>query len=125
MPKIQSYVTSENFDKMQIIIDEMIKDGATRSEANISLLSAKLINMGLILWEAQNKSIDENHVDSEVPDFNELILKSSYRTEFYAQAILQLILEPSRNDKTLNLEKIQEMINKNAESQMAKLKDNN
>lgn len=125
MPKIQSYVTSENFEKMQEIIDGMIKDGATRSEANISLISARLINMGLILWEAQNKSIDESYAGSEEPDFNELILKSSYRTEFYSQAILQLILDPSRNDKTLNLEKIQEIINKNAESQMAKIKDNN
>lgn len=122
MPRIQSHVPSVNYKKMESIIEELINDGATRSEANISSIAAKLIDMGLILWEAQNKPKDEDGEGSVSekgePDIEALLrenLKGSFKSELYSQIFLQFLLNPDMTKQAGDYESIKRQIHKAAE----------
>lgn len=125
MPRIQSFVPSGNYKKMEDIIDELIKDGATRSEANISSIAAKLIDMGLILWEAQNKKDGNDDAGDEelstaclADESLKEILKGIYRTELFAQTVLQLVMDPSQVVGAGSYKEIKNKIHQNADSQV-------
>lgn len=123
MPRVQSYIPSANYKKMEDIIDELLKDGATRSEANISSLTAKLIDLGLILYEVQNKKEASSGADAEdggnVDASADTLLKEnmtvSVRTELYAQVILQILLDPSVINEAESYKQIKSQIKTNAE----------
>ena len=123
MPRVQSYIPSANYKKMEDIIDELLKDGATRSEANISSLTAKLIDLGLILYEVQNKkeassgadAEDGGNVDASADTFLKENMTVSVRTELYAQVILQILLDPSVINEAESYKQIKSQIKTNAE----------
>lgn len=123
MPRVQSYIPSANYKKMEDIIDELLKDGATCSEANISSLTAKLIDLGLILYEVQNKKEASSGADAEdggtVDASADTLLKEnmtvSVRTELYAQVILQILLDPSVINEAESYKQIKSQIKTNAE----------
>lgn len=123
MPRVQSYIPSANYKKMEDIIDELLKDGATRSEANISSLTAKLIDLGLILYEVQNKKEASSGADAEdggnVDASADTLLKEnmtvSVRTELYAQVILQILLDLSVINEAESYKQIKSQIKTNAE----------
>lgn len=120
MPRIQSFIPSVNYKKMENIIDELHKDGATRSEANVSSIAAKLIDMGLILWEAQNKSKDEKETgEGEGADDNDFfreILKYAMKAESYSRMNLQLRINPELITEDVSYEGIKKAIEENADS---------
>ncbi|HAV8936362.1 TPA: hypothetical protein NNA44_004380 [Escherichia coli] len=127
MPKIQSYVPATTYKKMEIIIEEMRTDGALRHEANMSSLVARLINLGLILYEAQKKSEggtgEDEAVDGgrkfEVEDFVRENFKGTLKVELYSQILLQLMLYP---DITVgSYEDIKQTIHNTAEEIVSKL----
>lgn len=127
MPRVQSYIPSGNYKKMEDIIDEMRNDGATRGEANMSSVVAKLIDMGLILYEAQKNSeggdgegeaVDGNGKFS-IEDFVRDNLKGTLKVELYAQVMLQLMLYPGMS--VGNYEDIKQQINSTAEEYVSKL----
>lgn len=119
MPRIQSHIPSVNYKKMESIIEELIKDGATRSEANISSIAAKLIDMGLILWEAQNKPKEEAQEGAEVSDgvdhFRE-ILKHTMMAEAYSRMNLQIRMNPELLTKEVSYEGLKKSIEANVDS---------
>lgn len=127
MPKIQSYVPAKTYKKMEEILDGLHQDGALRHEANISSIAAKLIDMGLILWEAQNKKKDEtdgeggkgSDVDSEL--FVRESLKGSYKIELYSQIFLQILLNPEMAKQAGDYESLKKQIHKAAEEMAEKL----
>ncbi|WP_217077103.1 relaxosome protein TraM [Klebsiella sp. PL-2018] len=123
MPRIQSFVPSGNYKKIEDIVNDLVQDGATRSEANISSVAAKLIDMGLILWEAQNKKSSGDE-DSGVENGNNNdereslieIRKGIHRTEAFAQTLLQFVIDPSKLTSKVNYYAIKEQIQRNADS---------
>jgi hypothetical protein len=119
MPRIQSHIPSVNYKKMESIIEELINDGATRSEANISSIAAKLIDMGLILWEAQNKPKEEAQEGAEVSDgvdhFRE-ILKHTMMAEAYSRMNLQIRMNPELLTKEVSYEGLKKSIEANVDS---------
>lgn len=129
MPKIQSYVPAKTYKRMEAIIEELHQDGALRHEANISSLTARLVDMGLILYELQNKKNDDNEESEpqdgtksfEVEDFLRETLKGSLKTELYSQIVLQLLLYPEMVKAVGDYEFIKEQIQKTAEDITRKL----
>lgn len=103
MPKIQSYVSSTVYRKMSDIIDNLLKDGAERHEANISALAAKLIDMGMILYELQNKESEPVANDGEQDGDNATLvietLKRAMKAEMYSRLTLQLTLDENLKNK--------------------------
>lgn len=123
MPRIQSFVPSGNYKKIEDIVNDLLLDGATRSEANISSVAAKLIDMGLILWEAQNKKssgdedsgVENGNNNDECESLKE-IRKGVHRTEALAQALLQFVIDPSQLTPEVDYYAIKEQIQENADS---------
>lgn len=120
MPKIQSYVSSTVYRKMSDIIDNLLKDGAERHEANISALAAKLIDMGMILYELQNKESDPGAGDGgQASDSETLILetlKRSMKAELYARLNIQLTLDESLKSRVGSYDDIKQSIEKQVDS---------
>lgn len=123
MPRIQSFVPSGNYKKIEDIVNDLVQDGATRSEANISSVAAKLIDMGLILWEAQNKKSSgdedigvENGNNNDERESLIEIRKGIHRTEAFAQTLLQFVIDPSKLTSKVNYYAIKEQIQENADS---------
>lgn len=120
MPRIQSFIPSGNYKKMEDIIDELHKDGATRSEVNMSSIAAKLIDMGLILWEAKNKSKDEQETGrdetSDGNDYFREILKYAMKAEAYSRMNLQIRINPELITEDVSYEGIKKAIEENADT---------
>lgn len=122
MPKIQSYVPAKTYKKMEAILDGLHQDGALRHEANISSLAARLIDMGLMLYEVQNKKDEEGEgentgngdFDAEV--FLRETLKGSFKSELYSQIFLQILLNPEMAKKAGDFETIKQQIHQAAEN---------
>lgn len=125
MPKIQSYVPAKTYKKMEAILDDLHQDGALRHEANISSLAARLIDMGLMLYEVQNKKAEEGEgehtrngdFDTEV--FLRETLKGSFKSELYSQIFLQILLNPEMVKHAGDYETIKKQIHKAAEDMLS------
>lgn len=126
MPKIQSYVPAKTYKKMEAILDVLHQDGALRHEANLSSLAARLIDMGLMLYEVQNKKTEEGEgentgsgdFDTEV--FLRETLKGSFKSELYSQIFLQILLNPEMAKRAGDYETLKEQIHKAAEDMVNK-----
>lgn len=126
MPKIQSYVPAKTYKKMEEILDGLHQDGALRHEANISSLAARLIDLGLILYELQNKKDEDGEgaaSEKGETDIETLLrenLKGSFKSELYSQIFLQLLLNPDMVKQAGDYESIKKQIHKAAEEMTEK-----
>lgn len=119
MPRIQSYVPSSAYKRMEEIIEELSKDGADRSEANISSLVARLVEMGLILWDAKNKDESEQINEQVGDDINSLHMKEilirAMRAESFSRMNLQISLMPDLTKSEMNYKQVKAVIEQNVD----------
>lgn len=105
---------------MSDIIDNLLKDGAERHEANISALAAKLIDMGIILYELQNKESEPAANDGEQEGDNATLvietLKRAMKAEMYARLTLQLTLDENLKNKVGSYDDIKQSIETQVDS---------
>lgn len=128
MPKIQSYIPSQTYNKMTDIIDSLIQDGADRYEVNLSSLAAKLIDMGMVMYELQNKTVDNqdeqnNHEESILlEDLRLETLRSALRAELYSQGILQIAFVPEARSGSEGYDRYCETVQEQVEEILRRFK---
>lgn len=114
MPRIQSYVPASAYKRMEEIIEELLSDGADRGEANMSSLVARLVEMGIILWDAKKKEepeqLDSSGDDEGNDHYMKEILRRAMRAESFSRMNLQIALMPEVTDTGMNYKQLKEAI---------------
>jgi hypothetical protein len=101
MPRAQVYITQNNYKRIQDIVDAKKDDGADRTEANISSVAAMLLDVGLRVYEFQQKkeqddaSLNENSGDDggmpEQRELNKIMLENVLKASYASTIILQMM----------------------------------
>lgn len=85
MPKIQVFVSKPILDDINHIVDEKRKEGADRSEANVSQTTAMLTELGLRVYKLQQDKKSDGFSQEE---FNKIMLENMMKTSFVCQKLL-------------------------------------
>ncbi|EFL92645.1 TraM conjugal transfer protein [Candidatus Regiella insecticola LSR1] len=85
MPKIQVFVSKAILENINTIVIDKRNDGAKEHEANTSNTASMLIELGLKVYELQQKKTDSNFNQTE---FNKVILENVVKTSFICQKLL-------------------------------------
>lgn len=128
MPRTQVYVTQNSYKRIEAIVDEKKKDGADRSEANISSVAAMLLDIGLRVYEfQQKKETQNNNVQNENDEqnltqekFNRTLMENVLKTSYASTILLQMLgkIEEVEKIDSFNFEKIREDIKEKTVNQL-------
>lgn len=131
MPRAQVYITQNNYKRIQSIVDAKKEDGADRTEANVSSVAAMLLDIGLRVYEFQQKKEQEGEIDSiqennDLPDplmFNKVLLENILKASYASTTLLQMIgnLDEVKNIDSFNYENVKVQIRDKIDSQLTKI----
>ncbi|EBS5182127.1 hypothetical protein DRE96_23510 [Salmonella enterica subsp. enterica serovar Chester] len=131
MPRAQVYITQNNYKRIQSIVDAKKEDGADRTEANVSSVAAMLLDIGLRVYEFQQKKEQEGEVDSiqesnDLPDplmFNKVLLENILKASYASTTLLQMIgnLDEVKNIDSFNYENVKVQIRDKIDDQLIKV----
>ncbi|EAC0381499.1 hypothetical protein QF20_004709 [Salmonella enterica subsp. enterica] len=131
MPRAQVYITQNNYKRIQSIVDAKKEDGADRTEANVSSVAAMLLDIGLRVYEFQQKKEQEGEVDSiqesnDLPDplmFNKILLENILKASYASTTLLQMIgnLDEVKNIDSFNYENVKVQIRDKIDDQLTKV----
>lgn len=131
MPRAQVYITQNNYRRIQSIVDAKKEDGADRTEANISSVAAMLLDIGLRVYEFQQKKEQEEEVKSgqennDLPDplvFNKVLLENILKASYASTTLLQMMgnLDEVKNIDSFNYGKIKAQIRDKIDGQLNKI----
>lgn len=135
MPRAQVYITQNNYKRIQAIVDAKKEDGADRTEANVSSVAAMLLDIGLRVYEFQQKKEQEGEVDSaqennDLPDplmFNKVLLENILKASYASTTLLQMIgnLDEVKNIDSFNYENVKVKIRDKIDDQLTKVFSHN
>ncbi|AXF79030.1 relaxosome protein TraM [Erwinia tracheiphila] len=131
MPRAQVYITQNNYKRIQSIVDAKKEDGADRTEANVSSVAAMLLDIGLRVYEFQQKKEQEGEIDSiqennDLPDplmFNKVLLENILKASYASTTLLQMIgnLDEVKNIDSFNYENVKVQIRDKIDGQLTKI----
>jgi len=134
MPRAQVYITQNNYKRIQSIVDAKKEDGADRTEANISSVAAMLLDIGLRVYEFQQKKEQEGEVDitqenDDLPDplmFNKILLENILKASYASTTLLQMIenLDEVKNRDSFSYENVKVQIRDKIDDQLTKVFSN-
>ncbi|MBY4890605.1 relaxosome protein TraM [Pantoea sp. DY-15] len=107
MPRVQTFLNSELFDKILEIVEQRKKEGASANEVNVSSITNMLAGLGLRVYQLQR---EENGEPFDQTEFNKTLLSVCVLTKLYsAKSLAALKLLPGLSDNVLfDLAKIKE-----------------
>lgn len=99
MPRAQVYITQNNYKRIQSIVDAKKEDGADRTEANVSSVAAMLLDIGLRVYEFQQKKEQEDEIESAGDGnvltgsavLNKVLLENILKTSYASTILLQMV----------------------------------
>lgn len=96
MPRAQVYITQNNYKRIQSIVDAKKEDGADRTEANVSSVAAMLLDIGLRVYEFQQKKEQEgdsgeNHGVLSSIDLDKTLIENVLKTSYATTVLLQMV----------------------------------
>ena len=99
MPRAQVYITQNNYKRIQSIVDAKKEDGADRTEANVSSVAAMLLDIGLRVYEFQQKKEKEEEIESagdgnvltDSAVLNKVLLENILKTSYASTILLQMV----------------------------------
>ncbi|MGX5056343.1 relaxosome protein TraM [Enterobacter asburiae] len=96
MPRAQVYISQNNYKRIQSIVDAKKEDGADRTEANISSVAAMLLDIGLRVYEFQQKkelegNSGENHEVLNSIDVDKTLMENVLKTGYAITVLLQMV----------------------------------
>lgn len=129
MPRAQVYITQNNYKRIQSIVDAKKEDGADRTEANVSSVAAMLLDIGLRVYEFQQKKEKEGdslQESNDLPDplmFNKILLENILKASYASTTLLQMIgnLDEVKNIDSFNYENVKVQIREKIDDQLTKV----
>jgi len=134
MPRAQVYITQNNYKRIQAIVDAKKEDGADRTEANVSSVSAMLLDIGLRVYEFQQKREQEEEIES-TEDFdvltdstvlNKVLLENILKTSYASTILLQMVgnINEVKGVESFNYDNIKLQIREKVDNDLASLLNN-
>lgn len=133
MPRAQVYITQNNYKRIQSIVDAKKEDGADRTEANVSSVAAMLLDIGLRVYEFQQKKEQEEGVDGGGEgngddnlgsiEINKVIMENILKTSYASTILLQMIgsIDEVKNIESFSFENIKSQIREKANEELNKI----
>ncbi|WP_191939587.1 relaxosome protein TraM (plasmid) [Pantoea agglomerans] len=133
MPRAQVYITQNNYKRIQAIVDAKKEDGADRTEANVSSVAAMLLDIGLRVYEFQQKKEleegigeGEENYDSSVVDsiaFNKILMENILKTSYASTILLQMVgsFEEMKETGLFNYDNVKKQIREKAGDELSKI----
>ncbi|MGX5025134.1 relaxosome protein TraM [Enterobacter sp. UPMP2060] len=133
MPRAQVYITQNNYKRIQAIVDAKKEDGADRTEANVSSVSAMLLDIGLRVYEFQQKKEQEEIESTENCDvltdstvFNKVLLENILKTSYASTILLQMVgnINEVKGVESFNYDNVKLQIREKVDNDLASLLNN-
>lgn len=133
MPRAQVYITQNNYKRIQSIVDAKKEDGADRTEANVSSVAAMLLDIGLRVYEFQQKKEQEEGVDGGREgneddnlgsiEINKVIMENILKTSYASTILLQMIgsIDEVKNIGSFSFENIKSQIREKTNDELNKI----
>lgn len=133
MPRAQVYITQNNYKRIQAIVDAKKEDGADRTEANVSSVAAMLLDIGLRVYEFQQKKEQEEGVDGGGEgneddnlgsiEINKVIMENILKTSYASTILLQMIgsIDEVKNIESFSFENIKSQIREKTNEELNKI----
>lgn len=134
MPRAQVYITQNNYKRIQSIVDAKKEDGADRTEANVSSVSAMLLDIGLRVYEFHQKKEQEEEIES-TEDFdvltdstvlNKVLLENILKTSYASTILLQMVgnINEVKGVESFNYDNVKLQIREKVDNDLASLLNN-
>lgn len=134
MPRAQVYITQNNYKRIQAIVDAKKEDGADRTEANVSSVAAMLLDIGLRVYEFQQKKEQEEEIENaedrniltDSTIFNKVLLENILKTSYASTILLQMVgnINEVKAVESFNFDKIKSLIRDQVGKDLASLLNN-
>ncbi|AWK15141.1 conjugal transfer relaxosome DNA-binding protein TraM [Candidatus Fukatsuia symbiotica] len=99
MPKLQVFINKTILEKINTIVFNKRNDGAKKHEVNTSNTTSMLIELGLKVYELQQRKTESNFNQTEL---NKVMLENMVKTNFICQKLLGMnsfMSEIQKNEK--------------------------
>ncbi|WP_261653646.1 relaxosome protein TraM [Erwinia mallotivora] len=133
MPRAQVYITQNNYKRIQSIVDAKKEDGADRNEANVSSVAAMLLDIGLRVYEFQQKKEQEEIESTEDCDvlkdsavLNKVLLENILKTSYASTILLQMVgnINEVKGVESFSYDNIKLQIREKVDNDLASLLNN-
>lgn len=131
MPRAQVYITQNNYKRIQSIVDAKKEDGADRTEANVSSVAAMLLDIGLRVYEFQQKKEQEEEIESAGDDntltdstvLNKVLLENILKTSYASTILLQMVsnINEVKGIESFNYDNVKLQIREKLDNDLASL----
>jgi len=132
MPRAQIYITKANLEKIRSIVNHERNHGVDENEANLSSVAAMLLNLGLQVYEFQQRKKQngendqpENDDAKKVAMFNRILMENVLKTSYASAAILQMVgeLDELKNKNSYGFHDLKSMIRRKTENKLSEIFD--
>lgn len=134
MPRAQVYITQNNYKRIQAIVDAKKEDGADRTEANVSSVAAMLLDIGLRVYEFQQKKEQEEEIEStenfdvltDSTVLNKVLLENILKTSYASTILLQMVgnINEVKGVESFNYDNVKLQIREKVDNDLASLLNN-
>lgn len=134
MPRAQVYITQNNYKRIQAIVNAKKEDGADRTEANVSSVSAMLLDIGLRVYEFQQKKEQEEEIEStenfdvltDSTVLNKVLLENILKTSYASTILLQMVgnINEVKGVESFNYDNVKLQIREKVDNDLASLLNN-
>ncbi|EIA0016345.1 relaxosome protein TraM [Salmonella enterica] len=131
MPRAQVYITQNNYKRIQSIVDAKKEDGADRTEANVSSVAAMLLDIGLRVYEFQQKREQEEQIESagdgntltDSTVLNKVLLENILKTSYASTILLQMVsnINEVKGIESFNYDNVKLQIREKLDNDLASL----
>jgi len=131
MPRAQVYITQNNYKRIQSIVDAKKEDGADRTEANVSSVAAMLLDIGLRVYEFQQKKEQEEEIESAGDGniltgsavLNKVLLENILKTSYASTILLQMVgnINEVKGIESFNYDNVKLQIREKLDNDLASL----
>ena len=129
MPRAQVYITQNNYKRIQSIVDAKKEDGADRTEANVSSVAAMLLDIGLRVYEFQQKKENElSEENNELPErypevVNKAIVENILKATISTTILLQMVgeIKEVKDIKEFSYEKLKGNISEKVDKKLIEI----
>ncbi|ARF52240.1 relaxosome protein TraM [Pantoea stewartii] len=131
MPRAQVYITQNNYKRIQSIVDAKKEDGADRTEANVSSVAAMLLDIGLRVYEFQQKKEQEEEIESAGDGniltgsavLNKVLLENILKTSYASTILLQMVgnINEVKGIESFNYDNVKLQIRERLDNDLASL----
>jgi len=133
MPRAQVYITQNNYKRIQSIVDAKKEDGADRTEANVSSVAAMLLDIGLRVYEFQQKKELEEGTDGgergndnsivNSIEFNKILMENILKTSYASTILLQMIgnIDEVKGTESFRYDNVKKRIREKTDDELLKI----